>query len=362
MEHTKILKRAWHILWQYRVLWLFGFILALTTASYGTPRTTYNVNSNDFNRDRSRYRLEELDPELQKDLEEAIEGIAKLFTEGIPPDVGNTFIAIGIGLILFILVLVILGKIFRYTSEAALIRMVDEYEETEAKQSIGNGFRLGWSRITWRLFLIDLTIDLPLILVFLVLLALALSPLWLWISGKEALGAVGTVAAIGFFFLLILLGVVAGLILSLLKPFFRRACALDGTSVIASIRKGYFMVRRNLKDVGIMWLILLGIKIAWSVLMIPLGLLVFFLGVLLGGATAFAAGGVAGLYWEGLLPWIIAIAVGLPIFLAVVVLPIGFVNGLRETFISSSWTLTYREVKSLPRLEIKELPDLGPPL
>ena len=26
----KILKRSWHILWNYRMLWVFGFILALT--------------------------------------------------------------------------------------------------------------------------------------------------------------------------------------------------------------------------------------------------------------------------------------------------------------------------------------------
>ncbi len=26
----KILKRAWHILWNYRVLWIFGILLAIT--------------------------------------------------------------------------------------------------------------------------------------------------------------------------------------------------------------------------------------------------------------------------------------------------------------------------------------------
>ncbi len=31
----KILKRAWHILWNYRVLWIFGILLAITGAGRG---------------------------------------------------------------------------------------------------------------------------------------------------------------------------------------------------------------------------------------------------------------------------------------------------------------------------------------
>ena len=32
MDPVKILKRAWQILWSYKALWVFGFILALTAA------------------------------------------------------------------------------------------------------------------------------------------------------------------------------------------------------------------------------------------------------------------------------------------------------------------------------------------
>jgi hypothetical protein len=28
MDHIKVLKRAWEITWRYRVLWIFGIILA----------------------------------------------------------------------------------------------------------------------------------------------------------------------------------------------------------------------------------------------------------------------------------------------------------------------------------------------
>ena len=32
MDHIKILKSAWYILWSYRALWVFGLILALAGA------------------------------------------------------------------------------------------------------------------------------------------------------------------------------------------------------------------------------------------------------------------------------------------------------------------------------------------
>ncbi len=31
MKHTGVLKQSWHILRTYRLLWIFGFIVALTT-------------------------------------------------------------------------------------------------------------------------------------------------------------------------------------------------------------------------------------------------------------------------------------------------------------------------------------------
>ena len=31
----KILKRSWHILWNYKILWIFGFLLAITAGGSG---------------------------------------------------------------------------------------------------------------------------------------------------------------------------------------------------------------------------------------------------------------------------------------------------------------------------------------
>jgi hypothetical protein len=361
MDHTKILKRAWHILWQYRVLWIFGFFLALTTTSYSSTSTSYNFSSRDFNWDRSRYQLEELDPELQKDLEEIIEGMVRFIEDGIPSDVSNTVIAIAIGLALLILVLFIIGRILRYITETALIRMVDEYEETEEKRSIGHGFRLGWSRKAWRLFLIDLIIGIPVFLFFLVFLALILAPILLWATGAPILGGLGTIASIGLFFLLVCAAIVVGVVLNFLLIFIRRACVLQDLGVIESIKHGYLIVRQNLKDAGGMWLIVAGINIGWSIVIIPVGLLIVILGGLVAGVVALAVGGATGAFLSGIEPWIFAAVVGLLIFIVLVSVPLAFFNGLRVTFVSSTWTLTYRELTALEPARLKELPEPTPP-
>jgi hypothetical protein len=85
MDHTKILKRAWHILWSYRVLWIFGIILALTaTGGVGTSGTSYSVGSGDFqdgqlrdfSPDQFRRDLDDAFDDFGEELEEAIEASA----------------------------------------------------------------------------------------------------------------------------------------------------------------------------------------------------------------------------------------------------------------------------------------------
>jgi hypothetical protein len=47
MDPVKILKRAWHILWSYRALWVFGLILALaagSASSQGSNNSNYQFN------------------------------------------------------------------------------------------------------------------------------------------------------------------------------------------------------------------------------------------------------------------------------------------------------------------------------
>jgi len=358
MDHLKVLKRAWETTWRYRALWVFGIILALTTAGGG-----FNSGGGGGGGDgRFQYKLN------GEDLFDLQMG------EMFPPEIVSALIAIGIGLACVIFILIIAAAVARYVAETALIRMVDDYEETGEQCSVRQGFRMGWSRTAWRLFLIKLLIGLPVtlafILLFLLVLALGLLSGLVVMKNSVVAGVIGIVAAVGLFFMLIFLAIVVGAVLSLLRKFFWRACALEELGVIESIRQGFDVVRQYLKDVVIMWLIMIGVHIGWTIaviamtiVLLPAIILLIIVGGVLGGLPALLVGGLASLFLEGAVPWILAGVIGIPIFILVVAVPWLFLGGLMEVFKSSVWTLTYRELRALEdmRPELDWLPEADTP-
>ena len=348
MDYTKILKGALHTVWHYRALWIFGIILALTTGggSWSAARGDgdggfrYNFRGEDL------FRFE--------------------MGEMPPAEVVSVLIAIGVGLACLIAILIIATTIARYVAETALIRMVHDHEETGQKHSVREGFRMGWSRTAWRLFLIKLLIGLPVALAFILLFVLAFAPLLLWATEGKIAGAIGTVTTIGLFFPILFLAIVVGVVLSLLTKFFWRACALEEMGVIESIRQGFGIVRRHLKDVVIMWLIMIGVQIGWvialiatAIVLFPIIILLIIVGGVLAGLPALLVGGLASLIFEGAVPWILAGVVGLPVFILVMAAPWMFLGGLMEVFKSSVWTLSYRELRALEPARLPELDTSG---
>jgi hypothetical protein len=329
VEYTEILKRAWHLVRNYRALWVFGIILALVTGG-GAGGGQYTLRGEDFS------------PGGQFHLDE------------IAPGAVSTLISIGVGLACAVVVLIIAAAVARYVAETALIRMVDDHEETGQRHNVRQGFRIGWSRTALRLFLIDLLTSLPVALAFLLLFALAAAPLLMWTTRSPVAGAVGTVATVGLGLLVILLVIATSVILSALMRFFRRVCVLERLGVTDSIRRGYFMVRQHLKHVAIMWLITLGLGIGWAILMILITLLLVVIGAVLGGVPALVVGTLASLAYGDVVPWILAAVVGLPIFILVLAVPLAFLNGLWEAFNSSVWTMVYRQLLALESVEVAQ--------
>ena len=52
----------------------------------------------------------------------------------------------------------------------------------------------------------------------------------------------------------------------------------------------------------------------------------------------------------GNIPWILAALVGLPILMLLVSIPTLFLSGLMQVYISSVWTLTYRDLRAMEAL------------
>ena len=379
MKYASVFKRAWAMVWRYRALWIFGTLLALTTVNgfyFGysphrgeaergiairlTEDSTIYLPGEGLTIDLTgpggpSIRVDGVDGRELRELEE-------LFAEVIPRWIWAILIAAGVVLAGLILV----STTARYVAEAALIRMVNATEESGERMSVGQGFRLGWSRSAWRLFLIDLATKLPVRLVLAVLFLLALSPLLLWISGSVAAGAVGTLFTTILLFLVVVVAIAASAALSLLIHTIRRACAIEGLGVVASIRRGLAVVKAHLKEVVVVWLMWIGVRIAWMaaavivmILIFPVILLFIVAGAMLGGLSAVTVGLLLSPFLGDVAPWIVGAIVGLPIFILVMSAPMLFLSGLVEVLKSGTWTLTYRDLRALESAVPQALPELG---
>jgi len=362
LDISKILKRSWHILWNYRTLWIFGFILALAMGgnNFGN-NNRYSVNDGNNNNQTGiqapdgweGLRGDTPSEKLNDAFRQINEGIQQLRTK-YPVEFRMGIVA-AITLFVVILILSIVTAILRYVAETATIRMVDEYEQTDVKVGFRQGWKYGWSRTSWRLFLINFVTHIPALILFVILGLVAWWIISAALSGVASALVNSLVAGIGLSFLFIFITAILMVVLLLLRDFAWRMAVLEGSGVMESLKLATSLVKRNWKSVGLMWLVMIGIRIVWAVaffiLIFPL-LIVSILtavgGVLVAIVPTLLTAGVASLlsapdYW----PWIFALIIGLPFFFVVAFSPIFLVSGWGQIYQSSVWTLTYRELKAL---------------
>ncbi|MGB7539342.1 MAG: hypothetical protein WBM17_12460, partial [Anaerolineales bacterium] len=285
MNHMRILKRAWDILWSYKTLWVFGILLALTAGgtfsgnngNNGSPRAGVNYTA-DWPRNMTPAEIEK----LPSGIRDAVWELYDLTAPPIPRETVNTIIGIAIALMCLVLIVGVVYIVLRYVSQTALIRMVDRYESSGEKVTWRDGFRLGWSRPALRLLLIDLLIFLPVFSGILVAMIFVAVPLLLTLTIGGIGTFVGIVMAIGLGFLVVFAAILLAIVLAMAREVFYRECVLGGNGVLDSFRRGFATIRANLKDLFLIWLLLLAIYIGFAVLMLPVGIVLLLIGAVVG--------------------------------------------------------------------------------
>jgi hypothetical protein len=225
-----------------------------------------------------------------------------------------------------------------------MIHMVDRYETSQEKVSWREGFKLGWSKGAWRIFLINLVIVFPLTILFILLFLGAALPVIGSVIGGNQPSAASIVATIGLALVVIFLAIVIAVALGLVMEIIWRECVLGERGVFDAIRQGLGLVHRKLKDVFVFWLILLVVKIGYFIVMIPVFFLLAAIGALAGGAVGVPIGLLGHSMLSGPAFWVPGAILGGLIFLILLGIPLLFLGGLRETYLSTSWTLAYREL------------------
>jgi len=356
IDPVKIIKRSWTILWSYRALWVFGLVLALAVGSSGSSsNNNYRQNNGNNSSQPTPQSMQEAFKSFQNE-------VHKLFEQGIPntnvsgKDLTTLLWVVGAFVLVMFLVGIIVA-IARYVSETAVIRMVDDYEATGNQMTVRQGFRIGWSRTSWRLFLINLVVNIPAIALTLVLLIAGIGVYFAWVNGTANFAAFSTVATIVLAFITIFVVVILSVVLHLLRNFFWRISVLEDVGVRESLRRGWAFALENWKNVGLMWLVMIGLRIVWAVVSIilfivtiPVVIVTAVIAVLVAAIPLLLFVGLFSTFLSGVLPWIAGGLFVAPLFFTIAFSPWLLVGSWQQVFNSTVWTLTYREIKAVPAL------------
>jgi hypothetical protein len=354
MDYGKVLKRAWHALWRYRALWIWGMVLALTASSWSPliVPDLYDTEEREWQGlditvgDNETF-VQALRRTVRPEIEQANRELNALLSEVFRVDVRVNILTLIALLIALALALTVVTRIVRYVSEVALIRQVDHYEGTGERHNLWQGLRLGWSRSAWRLFLINLLVDVLGILASIALFSLLFAPLSLWIQGGTAAVFVFSFLTAGLFFVALAAVLLGSAALSVLKRLAWRACTLEGRGALASIGQGAALLAHHLKDVGLVWLLTVAVRWSWYLALVPVVLALLGVGLVAGSLPALLVGGATSLVSSGNLPVFLGLAVGIPLFFIVLLAPLLLLAGWREVYLSAVWTLTYRDLRAL---------------
>ena len=294
MDISAIFKRAWEITWKHKGLWVLGI---LANCSGGSSQGSSNIS-----------RIPEYStgggefPEIER------------WFQSIPEE---TWIIIGISLVCGLLLLALVFWVLAAIGNGGLIAAF-QLAETGETVTLASAFQQGISYF-WKLLAIQLILGL---VSFIVLLPV--------IGG----GVLLSVLTLGFGLLclipLICVLVPLGIAVSIYTLLAQIALIVEQLDIVAAFQRAWEVFRANLGQIIIMGLILgvggfvVGFLLAMPFILMALPLIT---GLVVGTNTS----GIAGLSVT-----VISMLLYLPVLLVA--------GGIMRTFITGSWTLTYRSL------------------
>jgi len=241
-----------------------------------------------------------------------------------------------LGASLFLL-LALIFTIINLVSDVALLEASDIVLREQPLSSFWTSLRNSWNRKAWNLFLVQLIIGIPLVLLVSLLIGLPVLFIVLRVtSGRHfappGVGAIvflvlaGLVALLLFILFMILLSIIVGL----WTGFAKRFVVLANTGPLAAVRQGWNLMWEAWRSILNVWLLALAAAIGWNIVeLFILGLLVVLVGTTAGLVTFLGGQGFHffGNLWLGLL-------LGIPL----IGLPALYLRALYLAFDAVLWT------------------------
>ena len=310
MDFGYILKRAWEIIWKFKVLWIFGILASCGQAtSSGGSNSGYRYSSQNTN----------ISPQIEQ------------FFARLDPAIITMLIVIAI---LVVLALVVIAILLGTVGRVGLIRGTMKAEQGAERLTFGELWREGLAYF-WRVFGLNLLIG---VIIFLAAVILAIAAVVL------------TVGTLGIF-LICLLPIICLLVpvmwaVSVIVEQANIALVVENLGITDAIKRGWQVVWDNIGNMIVMSLILiLGVSLIGGAI-IGLPLIVIVAPAVAGAATGTAVAIRNGLIVSGLL-----FIVYLPVLL--------LLSGIIRAYTSSAWTLTYLRLTHKPspsQLEVSAIP------
>lgn len=294
IDYGNLITRSWNIAWRHRVLWLFGFIIALLSGNANLRTNNINVSNNTFNP------------------QQFLAQYAVLLIAG-------ALLLIAIGIVL---------SFIRALAEAALIAAADQIERGNTELTIGGVWRMGRPYML-RMWLLQFVVG---VIIF-VLVLLAMLPFIAAIfTALQTNDPQAIMAGISGSFLIFCCALPFILLLSVVlwvvQRHAMRALVLRDERVFQSLRTGWTTLRQYVAPSLLTLLIQFGIGLAVAAALFAI--VVPLLGVLLFASTANLSAGVAAvlLIAVSLLAWLLG----------------SVVSAIPTVFFSAMWTLLWRQL------------------
>jgi hypothetical protein len=341
MQYGRIMKRAWHVTWHNRALWLFGIAVALFSVGITSTRGIGGWN----------LRLNNLElppwlrffPQNQPPPPAADPAVFHSLTQS-PLFAGMPGLAIATTLALSLLAVIalVIGLVVRYTSLGAQIGMVDDIEQRD-RTTLRVGFKTGWRNLL-RLLAIDILITCSLVILSLVILLVVFIGILIGVLPWRMLyhpsmgpnasfmgGIWGIFVALGLGVLLVIVFLASAGFSTLVREVAYRESVLENQGVFRALGKGIRLVWRKLGQLGVVWLLLFSLNLAFGLVTLPL--------TIIGGMALTAPFDVL---TRPAHPSLVGFLLAIPLLLVIALVGL-FLNGVYTTFRSTVWTLTYRE-------------------
>jgi hypothetical protein len=312
MDFGKLLSRSWEIVWNNKFLFVLGLLAALGSGGGGSGGgSNFNFGENDF--------------DVPADMVSQMELFWSQYGFLI---ITAVCVLLLIGIVLWLISLV---------AQAGLIDAVDRIDEGQSS-SFGEAWAAGTSKL---LSLVGLSLLLALPFIIFGLIAAAVGVGAVMTDGGTVFALFGIIVACLGCFIAIL-----AIFLQVLYPFAQRAIVLENSGAVASISRGWDVMRESAGDTIILVVIAVAITIIYgivsAIVLIPAAL------ILLG--PALAAGLITGQFGLGT----IALGAG---GLVCLVLLAAMVNAILVTYRSTLMTLGYKHLAGIYPNKKLDLPD-----